>query len=67
MNFIHLLDLHNQEQLRKMQLIAKKILGLKKIASYKCIYFRNNGQLDVSRLDKYNDWDNTKYQEYLKR
>lgn len=30
-------------------------------------FFRNNGELDVSHLNKYNDWDNTKYQEYLKR
>ena len=26
----------------------------------------NDGKLDVSHLEKYNDWDSTKYQEYLK-
>lgn len=29
--------------------------------------YSNNGELDVGYLDEYNDWDYTKYQDYLKR
>lgn len=49
--------------------IAENVVSVKSLL-YDIVFlyvYRNNGNLDVSHLNKYNDWDNAMYQDYLKR